>query len=368
MHTYWEEGTWIQAHGDGHPTRLRTNRTTAIKESRIYLVDIGGQRSLHPTSEYDQVLLEDKEQVHENFFLASSSSNFGGIVPPEQNCLADPISEQDQCVQEEDTKYTSGALLPKLLGGKDINKAAKYILCQFMQANKAMLSVYPELDFHRALGTGYHYIYVETGLSHSQRDDTTKHIEGVGENLSTGVHGGHLMTKFLNILCMLPAGHGEFCVCVCIRAFGAFALNQHAGALLGMHGKKCTAAFDAFALYDYFCPTTMKLPNGECTLTFVVITLLKYSFLFKLICTYIYEKSENKASSGILGNLEERMVKLGPDFREDEWQEWFRAREEDNVKKKHKAISEPKIADNLLQDGSAKANGHPAKHAQNKKT
>ncbi|KAK0467643.1 hypothetical protein IW261DRAFT_1598114 [Armillaria novae-zelandiae] len=321
MHTYWEEGTWIQAHGDGHPTRLRTNRTTAIKESRIYLVDIGGQRSLHPTSEYDQVLLEDKEQVHENFFLASSSSNFGGIVPPEQNCLADPISEQDQCVQEEDTKYTSGALLPKLLGGKDINKAAKYILCQFMQANKAMLSVYPELDFHRALGTGYHYIYVETGLSHSQRDDTTKHIEGVGENLSTGMHGGHLMTKFLNILCMLPAGHGEFCVCVCIRAFGAFALNQHAGR-------------------NYF----------------VEIHQLWYPWKFG---------GEN--GKGVMEGTESEL-EPGPDFREDEWQEWFRAREEDNVKKKHKAISEPKIADNLLQDGSAKANGHPAKHAQNKKT
>ncbi|KAK0499254.1 hypothetical protein EDD18DRAFT_1103675 [Armillaria luteobubalina] len=86
---------------------------------------------------------------------------------------------------------------------------------------------------------------------------------------------------------------------------------------------------------DYPFPTTMKLPNEEHTLIFP-----------------------------------------GPDFNEDEWQEWFRAREEeDNVKKqahgpvlkpwmisrKRKEVSEPGTAENSLQDGSAKVIGHPAK-------
>lgn len=33
---------------------------------------------------------------------------------------------------------------PEYTGGNDINKAAKYILWKFMQANRARLSVYPQ--------------------------------------------------------------------------------------------------------------------------------------------------------------------------------------------------------------------------------
>jgi guanine nucleotide-binding protein G(i) subunit alpha len=33
---------------------------------------------------------------------------------------------------------------PEYTGGSDINKAAKYILWRFMQANRARLSVYPQ--------------------------------------------------------------------------------------------------------------------------------------------------------------------------------------------------------------------------------
>jgi hypothetical protein len=33
---------------------------------------------------------------------------------------------------------------PEYTGGADINKAAKYILWKFMQANRARLSVYPQ--------------------------------------------------------------------------------------------------------------------------------------------------------------------------------------------------------------------------------
>ncbi|KAK0476913.1 hypothetical protein EDD18DRAFT_1115133 [Armillaria luteobubalina] len=127
-----------------------------------------------------------------------------------------------------------------------------------------------------------------------------------------------------------------------------------------MHGKKRMAAFDAFAhchsRYDYTFPTTMKLPNEECTLT----------FLRNFLCAD--KVHENK-------DPEEFLLKPGPDFDEDEWQEWFQAREEDNVKKrahgpvpkpqmisrKHKEVSEPGTAENSLQDGSAKVIGYPAK-------
>ncbi|KAK0490161.1 hypothetical protein EDD18DRAFT_1358798 [Armillaria luteobubalina] len=74
----------------------------------------------------------------------------------------------------------------------------------------------------------------------------------------------------------------------------------------------------------------MKLPNEEHTLTFVLITLLKYNFgsnyiLGNFLCAD--EVHENK-------DPEEFLLKPGPDFDEDEQQEWFRAREEeDNVKK-----------------------------------
>ncbi|KAK0464065.1 hypothetical protein IW261DRAFT_1598790 [Armillaria novae-zelandiae] len=79
--------------------------------------------------------------------------------------------------------------------------------------------------------------------------------------------------------------------------------------------------------YDYFCPTTMKLPNGECTLTF-----LWYPWKFG---------GEN--GKGVREGTESRL-ELGPDFREDEWQEWFRAREEDNVKKTtSRAFSEERM-------------------------
>ncbi|KAK0482881.1 hypothetical protein EDD18DRAFT_1112516 [Armillaria luteobubalina] len=58
----------------------------------------------------------------------------------------------------------------------------------------------------------------------------------------------------------------------------------------------------------------------------------------------------------------ESELEPGPDFDEDEWQEWFQTREEeDNVKKKRKEILEPETAENSLQDGSAKVIRHPAK-------
>ncbi|KAK0229688.1 hypothetical protein EDD85DRAFT_957461 [Armillaria nabsnona] len=76
--------------------------------------------------------------------------------------------------------------------------------------------------------------------------------------------------------------------------------------------------------------------------------------------------------------------KPGPDFDEDEWQEWFRAREEEDdadkkargpvpkprmISRKRKATSEPDAAsEDLLHDGSAKPSGRPAKRTRKKKT
>ncbi|KAK0475641.1 hypothetical protein EDD18DRAFT_1089698 [Armillaria luteobubalina] len=48
-------------------------------------------------------------------------------------------------------------------------------------------------------------------------------------------------------------GHDEFCVCICVRVFGAFALNRHVCAFLGMRGKKRVAVFDAFACMTEVC-------------------------------------------------------------------------------------------------------------------
>lgn len=41
---------------------------------------------------------------------------------------------------------------PEYTGGNDINKAAKYILWRFMQANRARLSVYPQYVLFRPSG------------------------------------------------------------------------------------------------------------------------------------------------------------------------------------------------------------------------
>ncbi|KAK0482991.1 hypothetical protein EDD18DRAFT_1467728 [Armillaria luteobubalina] len=75
----------------------------------------------------------------------------------------------------------------------------------------------------------------------------------------------------------------------------------------------------------------MKLPNEEHTLTFLG------NFL------RADEVHENE-------DPEEFLLKSGPDFDEDEWQEWFRAREEeDNVKKRaHGPVPKPRMISRKL--------------------
>jgi hypothetical protein len=72
------------------------------------------------------------------------------------------LLEQDRCLQDQVTqgqRDRTAILIPSIdrwkqvplekyfpeyTGGDDINKAAKYILWRFMQANRARLSVYPQ--------------------------------------------------------------------------------------------------------------------------------------------------------------------------------------------------------------------------------
>lgn len=126
----------------------------------IHMFDVGGQRSerkkwIHcfesvtsiifctALSEYDQVLLEEKTQnrmaeslvlfesvINSRWFLRTSIILFLNKIDVFKNKLPRVALER---------------YFPEYTGGPDINKAAKYILWKFMQANRARLSVYPHL-------------------------------------------------------------------------------------------------------------------------------------------------------------------------------------------------------------------------------
>ncbi|KAI0733838.1 G-protein alpha subunit [Fomitopsis betulina] len=149
-------------------------KSTGITETRftlgplsIHMFDVGGQRSerkkwIHcfesvtsiifctALSEYDQVLLEERNQnrmaeslvlfdsvINSRWFLRTSIILFLNKIDVFKNKLPKVPLE----------KY-----FPEYTGGPDINKAAKYILWRFMQANRARLSVYPHLT--QATDTG----------------------------------------------------------------------------------------------------------------------------------------------------------------------------------------------------------------------
>ncbi|KAL0955378.1 hypothetical protein HGRIS_001626 [Hohenbuehelia grisea] len=142
-------------------------KSTGITETRfnmgqlsIHMFDVGGQRSerkkwIHcfesvtsiifctALSEYDQVLLEERNQnrmveslvlfesvINSRWFLRTSIILFLNKIDVFKNKLP---------------KVPLERYFPEYAGGTDINKAAKYILWRFMQANRARLSVYPHL-------------------------------------------------------------------------------------------------------------------------------------------------------------------------------------------------------------------------------
>ncbi|KAF9218739.1 guanine nucleotide binding protein, alpha subunit [Gyrodon lividus] len=150
------------------PDVLRARaKTTGITETRftmgqlqIHMFDVGGQRSerkkwIHcfesvtsiifctALSEYDQVLLEEKNQnrMAESLILFESVINSRWFLRTSIILFLNKID----VFKSKLPKVPLEKYFPEYSGGADINKAAKYILWRFMQANRARLSVYPHL-------------------------------------------------------------------------------------------------------------------------------------------------------------------------------------------------------------------------------
>ncbi|OAX33137.1 guanine nucleotide binding protein, alpha subunit [Rhizopogon vinicolor AM-OR11-026] len=151
---------------EGDVLRARV-KTTGITETRfnmgplsIHMFDVGGQRSerkrwIHcfesvtsiifctALSEYDQVLLEDKNQNR----MAESLILFESIINSRwfSNTSIILFLNKIDVFKKKLAKVPIQEYFPEYTGGADINKAAKYILWKFMQVNRARLSVYPHL-------------------------------------------------------------------------------------------------------------------------------------------------------------------------------------------------------------------------------
>ena len=146
------------------------------------MFDVGGQRSerkkwIHcfesvtsiifctALSEYDQVLLEDRNQVRFRVYVLSLCSVLNLLCALHlQKRMAESLILFESVINSRWFLRTSIILFlnkidvfksklpkvpleryfPEYTGGPDINKAAKYILWRFMQANRARLSVYPQ--------------------------------------------------------------------------------------------------------------------------------------------------------------------------------------------------------------------------------
>ncbi|KAL1738872.1 heterotrimeric G protein alpha subunit 2 [Schizophyllum fasciatum] len=142
-------------------------KTTSISETRftygvltIHMFDVGGQRSerkkwIHcfesvtsiifctALSEYDQVLLEEKNQNR----MAESLTLFESVINSRWFLRTSIILflNKTDVFKIKLPKVPLDRYFPEYTGGNDINKAAKFILWKFMQANRARLSVYPHL-------------------------------------------------------------------------------------------------------------------------------------------------------------------------------------------------------------------------------
>ncbi|KAH9017558.1 G-protein alpha subunit-domain-containing protein [Lactarius pseudohatsudake] len=140
-------------------------KTTSITETRIplgqlsiHIIDVGGQRSqrnkwIHSfesvtsiifvtsLSEYDQVLLFEKSQNR----MAESLVLFDSVINSRWFLHASIILflNKIDVFRKKLPKVPLDKYFPEYTGGTDVNEGAKYILCQFMQANRARLSVYP---------------------------------------------------------------------------------------------------------------------------------------------------------------------------------------------------------------------------------
>ncbi|KZT27185.1 guanine nucleotide binding protein, alpha subunit [Neolentinus lepideus HHB14362 ss-1] len=142
-------------------------KSTGITETRfnmgqlsIHMFDVGGQRSerkkwIHcfesvtsiifctALSEYDQVLLEERNQnrMVESLELFDSVINSRWFLRTSIILFLNKVDVFKAKVP----KVPLEKYFPEYTGGSDINKAAKFILWRYMQANRAQLSVYPHL-------------------------------------------------------------------------------------------------------------------------------------------------------------------------------------------------------------------------------
>ncbi|CEP63863.1 guanine nucleotide-binding protein subunit alpha LALA0_S09e04192g [Lachancea lanzarotensis] len=127
---------------------------------KLHIYDVGGQRSerkkwIHcfdnvtliifcvSLSEYDQTLLEDKTQnrLEESLILFDSVVNSRWFARASVVLFLNKIDVFAEKVQHVPLEnYFSD-----YAGGKDINKAAKYILWRFVQLNRAHLNIYPHV-------------------------------------------------------------------------------------------------------------------------------------------------------------------------------------------------------------------------------
>lgn len=130
------------------------------KNLRLHFYDVGGQRSerkkwIHcfdnvtlvifcvSLSEYDQTLLEDNSQnrLEESLILFDSVVNSRWFARSSIVLFLNKIDIfADKIRHVPLERY-----FPDYTGGKDINKAAKYILWRFVQLNRANLNIYPHV-------------------------------------------------------------------------------------------------------------------------------------------------------------------------------------------------------------------------------
>ncbi|KAH9067977.1 G-protein alpha subunit [Lactarius deliciosus] len=142
-------------------------KTAAITETRfpmgqlsIHMVDVGGQRSernkwIHnfesvtsiifcaALSEYDQVLLEERNQnrMAESLVLFESVINSRWFLRTSIILFLNKVDVFKNKIQ----KVPMDRYFPEYTGGADSNRGAKYILWRYMQANRARLNVYPHI-------------------------------------------------------------------------------------------------------------------------------------------------------------------------------------------------------------------------------
>ncbi|CEP13691.1 hypothetical protein [Parasitella parasitica] len=145
--------------------RLKTTGITEIKfahekHTSIHMFDVGGQRSerrkwIHcfeavssiifcvALSEYDQVLLEETRQnrMLESIALFESVVNSRWFLHTSIMLFLNKVD----LFKAKVARVPLERYFPDYGGGSDINKAVKYILWRFLQANRPKLNVYPHL-------------------------------------------------------------------------------------------------------------------------------------------------------------------------------------------------------------------------------